>query len=331
MARLPGIASLGRTATRLHPRPATVSAFESHVAGPVRWPINEPWPTCDAPYEGVEELPLPTDLGTRWLAAMSQPAQPPILTDERREVRDEVARLYPGSSGSVRWQRGMSTPVARRPVTRRHPRPNPLAVLAQLRGEDVPDLPRPRGADLLQVLWCPFSHVLDEWSALPTVRLYWRREADLLEVVAQPPPGEPAEATWTVRPCRLHPEQIVDYPHPTALPEELRELVEGQVDDFDYIGAFMASGWKVGGYTEVPATSCLSCAQPTTLILTTSPMEYDFGGAKRWQPIEDRHLNPDHPNLKRSQEPTGLDAYRSRLHICTCLSCTDLPIRLDLR
>jgi hypothetical protein len=52
-AVFPEIASLARTATRLHPRPGTPGVRDSSVGGPLLWPSGEPWPVCG------ERLPDP--------------------------------------------------------------------------------------------------------------------------------------------------------------------------------------------------------------------------------------------------------------------------------
>lgn len=40
-----------REALRLHPRSGTPAAHESSVGGPLLWPADEPWPTCEAAHE----------------------------------------------------------------------------------------------------------------------------------------------------------------------------------------------------------------------------------------------------------------------------------------
>src|SRR6476661_5495045 len=42
--------------------------------------------------------------------------------------------------------------------------PVPLVPVLQLRAEDIPELPFPRGADLFQLLWCPLPH---EYACMP--------------------------------------------------------------------------------------------------------------------------------------------------------------------
>ncbi|GIG01128.1 DUF1963 domain-containing protein [Catellatospora citrea] len=65
-AVIPQLAPLARTTIRLHPRPGTPTAGQSSMGGPLLWPADEPWPTCDGPqgddhldsWPGEPEVPL---------------------------------------------------------------------------------------------------------------------------------------------------------------------------------------------------------------------------------------------------------------------------------
>ena len=48
----PRLAALARTTVRLHPRAGSPSADQSSLGGPLVWPADEPWPTCDGPAGG---------------------------------------------------------------------------------------------------------------------------------------------------------------------------------------------------------------------------------------------------------------------------------------
>ena len=342
LARFPGLAKLGRTATRLHPRPGTVTARDSHVGGPLRWPVDEPWPTCDTPYTAREEVPLPAELVARLHDAQARRTVRHVLAEGEAEVHDEIARLVgPGFSGWGSVNGGPVVGYRYRPKP--HPRPNPMVALAQLRAVDVPDLPRPGGADLLQVLWCPFDH--DETSLHgPRLHLRWRREAEVTEILADPPTGDVGNDGYLPRPCRLHPEQIVEYPYPEELPNHLRAQVddweeedEDRDEDYDYVDTFMAPGWKVGGYakwnvTDLLPTPCPRCAGPTTLALVIDSSEYDGGTRDRWCPVEERDVDGAHPDRLALQEPTGVTVGRwGALRIFICPRCPDIPFRLDLQ
>lgn len=45
----PAVVPYARTTVRLHPRPGAPTAQQSSVGGPLLWPADEPWPTCDGP------------------------------------------------------------------------------------------------------------------------------------------------------------------------------------------------------------------------------------------------------------------------------------------
>jgi hypothetical protein len=269
VAAIPELAALGRTATRLHPRRGTVTAADSHLGGPVNWPVDEPWPHCESPM---------------------------------------------------------------------HDGPNPMIPLAQLRAEDIPDLPRPGGADVLWVLWCPVEHdgLGDDG---PTVELCWLDASELAELPAEPPQGE-VEDEYVPAPCRLHPEQVVEYPYIDELPHSLRV----RVDEWDarqadgapgYRDVAIASGWKVGGYatwgvTDVNPTPCPTCDGPTTLALVIASMEY--GGDNLWRPAEEQHLDARHPDRAASQEPTGISVGRhGSLRLFVCPRCPDAPFLLNVQ
>lgn len=55
----PELRPLRRKALRLHPRPGTPAVHDSSVGGPLLWPADEPWPTCEAEHDppGEEDTP----------------------------------------------------------------------------------------------------------------------------------------------------------------------------------------------------------------------------------------------------------------------------------
>lgn len=107
------------------------------------------------------------------------------------------------------------------------PEPLPLLALAQLRTQDVPDLPAgPDGCDLLQVFWCPFdAHGPTGYGMY--VHLRWRRAAEVRSVAAQQPrPPAVGFDGYLPEPCVLHPEQVTEYPYIELLTGELGAAVE---------------------------------------------------------------------------------------------------------
>jgi hypothetical protein len=93
----------------------------------------------------------------------------------------------------------------------------PLVAVLQLYARDIPALPHPEGADLLQILWCP----LDEDDALGKPLLL-RRDAAAVGTRLDPaPPSLPETGgDYVLRPCVLDPETVTEYPYEDA-PEDL--------------------------------------------------------------------------------------------------------------
>lgn len=336
LGRFPGLDALGRTTTRLHPRPGAVTARQSHVGGPLLWPVDEPWPTCDTPHQAGEDVPIPEEMVARMRAAEASREVRNVLAPGEAELYQEIARLVgPGFSG---WGSRNGGPLlGHRTVARPHAPANPMLAAAQLRADDVPDLPRPGGADLLQVLMCPFDHDAEEGFG-PAVRLRWRREADVSEVLDEPPRGEIGDDGYAPRQCRLHPERVVEYPYPEELPDGLREQVmDWEEEGGNYVGMVMAVGWKVGGYarwgvTDAVPMPCPRCARPMPVLLTMDTFEYDDDAFARWRPVEEQHVTVDHADRARSQEPTGVRMGRGgSLRVFACLSCPDTPHRVDIQ
>ncbi|HLL32811.1 MAG TPA: hypothetical protein VK545_02725 [Streptomyces sp.] len=102
----------------------------------------------------------------------------------------------------------------------------PLLPVLQVYARDVPSLPRPPGTDLLQVLWCSFEHGED---CMPGVRLRWREAQAVGAVRDAPQSAVVSEDEALPEPCLLHPEEVVEYPAPHELGEELRRRIHACV------------------------------------------------------------------------------------------------------
>lgn len=301
----PELAPMARTAVRLHPRAGAPAPTDSSIGGPMLWPAREPWPTCPehgGPWQlGVS--PEDVRLGRG------------ILAEAWRRPRDEGAELL-----SVQER----TAVDRASNNSRIPLdgPVPMVPVAQLYAADVPDLPRPDGADLLQLLWCPFDH--DE-DYLPRTELRWRTAADVTDPLgAAPQPAVIGNDDYLPEPCLLHPETVTEYPAPHELREELAERIEAWEDrhDFNYqYDLGVAPGCKVGGYapwsfSDPFPMACTDCGSGVRPLLTIDGSEWD-GGSGSWRPVEDAGYtglhslgpaNATHLNIGRS--------YSLQLYVC---------------
>ncbi|MEU9421007.1 hypothetical protein [Streptomyces sp. NPDC048272] len=318
----PQLASLARTATRLHPRPGSPTPHDSSVGGPLLWPADEPWPYCEGPHVwGGNGIHSPEDIRElrRSRAAIesrrARDPQGPWVTPE--ELATEK-RLLAGRP----WPDG---PIAMVPV-------------AQLYVRNVPLLcpPGQSEADLLQVLWCPFDH-----PEHPTTALFWRTAATVTDVLDAPPePPAIQFGAYLPEPCLLAPEQVTEYPNPMELSKELQEQLEdlsrwetaGEAWDSSYAVApeefygdhlSIAPGWKAGGWTRWGLTDpmpriCSECGTEAVPLLTIASTEWRSGN-ESWISEEERAdptpLLPGTPpgNITMIVIASGYDL---QLHVC---------------
>ncbi|MCF3165408.1 hypothetical protein IPZ64_00405 [Streptomyces violaceoruber] len=322
-ALFPQLASLARTATRLHPRPGAPTPHDSSVGGPLLWPADEPWPHCAGPHvrDQVNAALSPQDVRAQRRDRADAAGRPGGRTETAGDTAEERA-IHQRADVGHPWPGG---PIAMLPV-------------AQLYVRDVPSLRPPGGshADVLQVLWCPFDH-----PAHPRTTLFWRSAATVADLIGAPPePPAVQFPGYLPEPCLLEPEQVTEYPHFMELSEELRQRLKdwgrwqtaGAAVDSFYAPApeelymnklSVAPGWKVGGWTRWGLTDpeprlCPACGVEARPLLTIATSEWD-AGTKDWAPEEDRSHSvaslPGHPPANF----TSLDlarGYDLQLHIC---------------
>ncbi|MEU9233500.1 hypothetical protein [Streptomyces subrutilus] len=320
-ALFPQLAPLARTATRLHPRPGSPTVDDSHVGGPLLWPADEPWPHCDEPHDRhaspVVHSPGDIRLLRRDLAAANERLRlNPEAPESTREELETWERIKVGRA----WFDG----------------PVPLLPVSQLYARDVP-FPRPAGADLLQVLWCPFDHAM----AHPKTALFWRSSATINDILDAPPePPVIQSAHYLPEPCLFSPEQVTDYPHPRELDKELRDQLDDRsrweaIDPTQYNAyAFdpgelylnnlsTAPGWKTGGWTRWDPTdpvdlSCPECGTEAVPLLTIASSEWD-SGSKTWIAQEEQTVPTPLPLGTSDGTFTKIDiagGYSLQLHVC---------------
>ncbi|MCB5163757.1 hypothetical protein LG634_02715 [Streptomyces bambusae] len=312
-AVFPDLAPLARTATRLHPRPGSPSPHDSSIGGPLLWPADEPWPHCDGPHvvDGINPALSPADVRLeRRIRAASRDRS---LTPEELATLERIRppRTYPVKLAVAAYE----GPIAMLPV-------------AQLYAREVPDLPVPEGADVLQVLWCPFDHPI-----MPKTALFWRSSATVTDVLVTPPePPAMQFDDYLPEPCLLTPEQVTEYPDHLELSKELQARLadwgawqEAGVDvscvyapypqetyDNELAGA---PGWKVGGWPLWGATDpsprlCPTCNSDMDALLTIATFE--AGPDSTWHPHD--QATHSHP-----RQPTAVQigsGYDQQLYIC---------------
>lgn len=318
-AVFPELAPLARTTTRLHPRQGTPTPQDSSIGGPLLWPIDEPWPYCEGPHYPFS-FPLITLANVRRLRAPLAAAYEPLLRSrlaaayvlpERPDQFGPYTVEEQIMIGNIRY--GLSRTAKEQAVIDGWTdEPIAMVPVAQLYTRDIPNLHPPEGCDLLQVLWCPFDH-FDE--AMPKAKLVWRSSSTVTTLLPEPPqPVAIQSEGYVPEPCVLHPEQVIEYPAPLELDEELRERIEawserekaGTEAGSAYDGAesayyqfelSVAPGWKVGGwgpwsFRDAYPQMCDTCGTEMEPLLTIASGEWD-GGSGRWIPFEDQALAAD--------------------------------------
>ncbi|WP_030613310.1 hypothetical protein [Streptomyces sclerotialus] len=295
----PELAAHRATSTRLHPRPGAPKPHDSSIGGPLLWPADEPWPTCQHAH--------PRSRGRRV----------PDVYRERAMLR-EAENLAPGTGFSeedrallagLREEHQVSDVGETAPV--------PLLPVAQFFTKGVPGLEAPRGTDLVQVLWCPFDGHGPQGTVAVDVR--WRDSSRCGQVLATPPlPEVVGFDGYVPEPCAIAPEQVVEHEYIELLDADLQERIEEwemrleeEAEDDDegllsYQGDLsIAPGWKVGGFAAWnvtgPAEITCSCGSPMRLFLTIAT--YEWGGiVSSWTPLEDRRT----PAPQDNKHPTAV-------------------------
>ncbi len=218
--------------------------------------------------------------------------------------------------------------------------------VAQLYARDIPDLHPPHGCDLLQVLWCPFDHPEE---VLPKSKLVWRSSSTVTTLLTEPPqPVAVQDEYYVPEPCILHPEQVIEYPAPLELDEELHERLSDwgrhtkiwldkvwdghewvERENPELASAYyqyelsVDPGWKVRGWAlwsfrDPYPMICDTWGAEMKPLLTIASGEWD-GGSGRWIPIEDQAIAANSVSYPHSWNPVMVNigrGYNMQIYIC---------------
>ncbi|WP_222871997.1 hypothetical protein, partial [Nonomuraea sp. PA05] len=232
--------------------------------------------------------------------------------------------------------------------------PIPMLGVAQFYARDIPEIPFPEGTDLLQVLWCPNEHDLEDTGLAPAPLLVWRRVTDVADVLAEPPMRDhttPDGGTETPvadlshedylpRPCVLHLERVTEYPDPEELPGHVQTALNAWEDSSEHSYQYLLSiapGCKIGGWeswhvTDMYELPCDVCGTETEPLLKLASSEWDGGSESRWRPLEERHLEWGTPECEETLEPTTLQLGRhAALTIFLCPRSAEHGYRLTIQ
>jgi hypothetical protein len=259
---------------------------------------------------------------------------------------------------AVQWAQGTSLSVVREndgPIFGERHRyqpptvPTPLIGVLQLYALDLPDLPFPEHTDLFQLLWCPNDHDAPWWGPCPVT--VWRWAAEVADPLSAPPAPR-FDDYWFAQdyvplPCVLHPEPVVEYPHPCGvpaqyphpcnLPVELAQRIQQwdqQHEGLYWAALSTAPGTKVGGHPrwiQPPEWPVCGCGRRMDHLLTIASDEFTPQG--RWLPVEDR----DDPKItSRRRSIVDRDAWAPHglmlgdvgsLYLFTCTACAHRPLQ----
>ncbi|MFF4575367.1 hypothetical protein [Streptomyces sp. NPDC001410] len=314
-AAFPELATMRRTATRLHPRRGTPMVHDSSVGGPLLWPADEPWPVCTIPHKRTSGYRYSDMLREREIEEGARQRDPRGTTPEEAQ---EIAG----------FKRGRHAPHLA------DTDPVPMLAVAQLYRRDVPGLPDTGEGDLLQVFWCGFERHGESRYELH-VQLRWRHSDDIGTLLTEPPTPEAIGRPELVPyPCVLHPEEVVEHPYFMTLDPTLQNRIdawEGPEEDEgpQYIyDLSTAPGWKVGGYISWRLTGpqpldCSVCGTELAPLLTADEREWDPCTAS-WTPYEDQQ----DAGVPGANVPTLVSVGRGRLTIAVCPRDPHHPLRL---
>ncbi|WP_325063646.1 hypothetical protein [Streptomyces marianii] len=200
--------------------------------------------------------------------------------------------------------------------------PVPLLPVAQLYARDVPLPFSPPGADLLQVLWCPFDH-----PSHPRTAVFWRSASTVTDVLDAPPePPALKSQGYLPEPSLLAPERVTEYPAFMELDEELRQELgdpsrwggscpatprESYESELSTSPGWKTGGWSRWGLSDPMPRRCPECGTEALPLLTIATLGWD-ADSDSWAPEEER-TNPTPLLPRHSARELHPDRDRPRL------------------
>ncbi|MEV4093746.1 hypothetical protein [Streptosporangium saharense] len=296
----PWMDAYARTAVRLHPRPGNPTIHDSHIGGPLIWPVTEPWPACDQ----VIQISIAPPFQPGWLEQRAHVPESPV-------PMVGVAQFYARDIPEIPFPEGTDL----------------FQVLWCPNEHDMDDIAGP--APLL--VWRRSEDLVDVLAEPPM-----RHHATPDRILGAPAADLSVEHCLP-RPCVLHPERVTEYPYAEELPEGLRTALDEWDDGRYQLLLSIAPGCKIGGWeswhlSDMYGLPCEVCGTETEPLLKLASSEWDAGSGPRWRPLEERHLEQGTLECQETVEPTTLNLGRyGALTIFLCPRSVEHGHRLTIQ
>lgn len=225
----------------------------------------------------------------------------------------------------------------------------PVAMIpvVQLFRSEAGDLPYPDGTDLLQILWCPNTHL--GWRG-PRPVAVWRDAAKVGDLLDSAPPCSLITRTGYVpHPCVAHPEPLVEFPPictiddlddgellgqlPSQLEQRLRRWDAAQPEGEGYFHLAHAPGWKIGGWDggwpDAAHQETCDCGAPMRPLLEVYGSE-ELGSV--WSPLQEPNFTWGESGRWQDEEPTNVRIGRNAMywvHTCSVVATHPLTHGLE--
>jgi hypothetical protein len=239
--------------------------------------------------------------------------------------------------GMILWPKAEPWPV----MTRLQ-----VAVVAQLRRDEFPEISFPAGADLLQLLWPPsfaaFGNDVDQkGNRRIGVITRWRKLVREDQCLSAPPPGISAEPGYAPKECVLHPERNVEYPSslddvfpvttrwsdfavPTAWRAIYSDFRNFWDEEIARAPGTKALGWGWWVQDGLFHPHCNTCGTKMTLLLTIASDSVELPErSARWA----TPYGASYSDLRRLYTETGIELAGSGcVYLHYCIRCANRPV-----
>jgi hypothetical protein len=220
----------------------------------------------------------------------------------------------------------------------------PLLVgVVQLNARDFPEIPFRRGADLLQLLWCPAPEAVHDDAYFPKLFAYWRNSKKVNDPLSAHPLPDYVDGMFNYFPvsCQFFPETVKEFPGPAALYElpEDNEIHKVRETDEDFWSLYQfelstCPGTKLGGHpcwSQGDDAPVCDCGREMEFLLQLFDWEYtNTDDHQRWIPLADRWALKKwrkNPAAEAALRPPYFEFGHTAYYFFICPKCRERPVR----